>query len=757
MIKTMDSADRASAPPLPAVQRYFEISLYLLVATGILAIVITGKLDLFTTLAAPLALAYKGVRVWRGRGPELSARAATWLVLAYFLFFPIDMWGVSRSMSVGAPNPMLYSALLATIHLLLFAVIVRMFSARTSRDHGFLAVLAFTCMLASAILTVEASFLVLLAIFLLLAVSTFVALEIRRSATGAVSPPIETGSPLAQQLEKALGAVSGFVAVGTLALGAILFFLIPRWTAGYMGAINLQPSLATGFTDNVTLGEIGKIQQNKAVVMRIRVDGDPERAEDIHWRGIVLTNFDGKRWFTPAQELDVLAPGTDGAYNFEQAFPLPGKSFRLRYTALAEPMGTNAIFVAPRPERIAGRFSSSEARPVPGGRTFGYLLIDKTGSLFNPFHNEIKTRYEGVSDVPLVPPNDLRHSSSEYPDAIRGVYLQLPPLDPRIKKLADEMTAGSKNAYDKAANVERILKTRYAYTLDLSGPPAADPMANFLFKKKAGNCEYFASAMTVLLRAEGIPTRYVTGFLPGEYNEIGGDYIVRASDAHAWVEVFFPAYGWITFDPTPPANDAPSGLLGKLSLYWDWFQFTWSEWVINYDFGHQISLAQDLQRSSRDWSARAQRQYEAARDRTLAFMLALDNRLESSRYFLPSLLAFLVLVLLYLRGREVLSHLVLRWGLMAHRRGNVDASLAALEYREMLRLLEKRGWKKSPSQTAQEFAAAIPAAEFSGPVADLTELYQSSRFGDHPARADQMSSLLASIRELARTVKRPKG
>jgi len=96
----------------------------------------------------------------------------------------------------------------------------------------------------------------------------------------------------------------------------------------------------------------------------------------------------------------------------------------------------------------------------------------------------------------------------------------------------------------------------------------------------------------------------------------------------------------------------------------------------------------------------------------------------------------------------MIAHLVLRWGLLAHRRGDVGASLAALEYREMLRLLEKRGWKKKPSQTAQEFAAAITAAEFSVLVVQLTALYQASRFGSHPARAEQMSSLLSSIRAL---------
>src|ERR1700677_1179879 len=121
---------------------------------------------------------------------------ATGLVLAYFLFFPVDLWVVSRDLAQGAPNPALYAALLAAIHLMLFATLVRLFSARTNRDFAFLAGLAVTCMIASAILTVETTFLIALAIFLVLAVSTFVAREIRRGGDNAISPPFEPGSPL---------------------------------------------------------------------------------------------------------------------------------------------------------------------------------------------------------------------------------------------------------------------------------------------------------------------------------------------------------------------------------------------------------------------------------------------------------------------------------------------------------------------------------------------------------------------------------
>ena len=749
----MSSAASVSAPPVPAVQRYFEVSLFLLVTTGILAVVLTGKLDPISLIVPVIALAYKAFRIWRGRGSEISARVATWLVLSYFLFFPLDLWIFSRNLSTGAPNPALYAALLAAIHLMLFAALVRLYSARTNRDFAFLAVLAFTCMLASAILTVETSFLITLAIFLALAVSTFVALEIRRSAAGAVSPPFLPGSPMAHQLNRALGITSVLVAVSALLIGGFLFFLIPRFTTGYLSALNLQPGLMTGFSDNVTLGEIGKIKQSSAVVMRIHVEGDPGRAAEVHWRGIVLTDFDGKRWFTPAHDQVVLSPNPDGEFRFV-GLPLPSGDFNpLRYTVLMEPVATDAVFVAPRLEVLRGRFTNESER-VGSTSQHGYLLVDKTGSLSNPFHNDTKVRYEGLSMLAVIPPVQLRKAGAAYPDEITNLYLQLPELDPRIKQLAQKITENSHNEYDRAANIERYLKTHYAYTLDLSGPKTDDPLAYFLFTRRAGHCEYFAAAMTVMLRDLGIPARYVGGFLPGEYNDLGGDYIVRASDAHTWVEAYFPAYGWITFDPTPPGNGKRNGFFSRLALYWDWFQFAWSEWVINYDFGHQVNLARNLQSTSRNWSDHTQHYYREKQRQAIRLLMALDHRTEASPYFLPGVLAFLVGLLIYMRGRPLIGYLIARWRVRARRGGNLTASLASLEYREMLRLLEKRGWKKSPSQTALEFASAIPAADIAAPVAQLTALYQSARFGDHPTPVAQMSALLRAIRESLRTPKR---
>ncbi|MGC1106370.1 MAG: DUF3488 and transglutaminase-like domain-containing protein [Candidatus Acidiferrales bacterium] len=744
------SATPSRAEPLPVIQRYFEVSLFLLVATAVLTLVATRKLDLVSEILAPLALAYKGVRISRGCGPEISARTATALVLAYFLIFPLDLWIFSRDLAAGLPNPMLYAGLLAAVHVLLFATIVRLYSMRTIRDSVFLAMLAFAAMLAAAILTVDTLFLAALALFLLLAVSSFVGLEIRRSSEGAVYPSFGPGSRHARRLNRALAFTSALVAASALVGGGVIFFVIPRFTAGYLSAFNLHPTLMSGFTDNVALGEIGEIKQSTAVVMRIRVEGDPSRAQEIHWRGGVLSDFDGKRWFTPMPQPHILVPNPSDAYQLGLS-PLPPSSyFLLRYTVLMEPVATDALFLAADPITVWGHFGL-DSRFGSGPRN--YLVLDDNGTLLNPLHSGAPAHYEAVSQVPLVPPQQLRDTSTVYPPEIRATYLQLPHLDPRIPQLARQITMHDPTPYDKAADLERFFHTSFRYTLDLSDMNKPDPLAYFLFTKRAGHCEYFASAMVVMLRTLGIPARYVTGFLPGEFNDLAQDYIIRASDAHSWVEAYFPGYGWITFDPTPPGEAKRSGLFSRVGMYWDWFQFSWNEWIINYDFTHQLSLARGVRQSSISWSERVSNYYHAKRRSAVNFLKLWQARLSASPYALPGALIFLLALLIYFRGRALGGFFAVRWRLRSRREGQLPPELAAFEYRQMLRLLERRGWRKSPAQTPLEFAATIRVPEFAGPVAELTQLYQSARFGAHSADARRVASLLAALKRLPLTRK----
>ena len=140
--------------------------------------------------------------------------------------------------------------------------------------------------------------------------------------------------------------------------------------------------------------------------------------------------------------------------------------------------------------------------------------------------------------------------------------------------------------------METYLKTHYGYTLQLLRSPVADPLANFLFERKQGHCEYFASSMAVMLRTLRIPSRVVNGFRSDEFNDVTGNYVVRAKNAHSWVEAYFPGYGWITFDPTPGGEIGTPEGWDRAMLYLDAAESFWREWVISYDFSHQYILGQ---------------------------------------------------------------------------------------------------------------------------------------------------------------------
>src|SRR5215470_5351592 len=239
--------------PLPA-EGFFRASLFFLVLTSIICLVATGKLDAIWSVVAPAALLYKGHRLWHRRPPEISPRTATWLVIGYLFFFPIDVFVFARMATASSPNPPLYAALIAAVHFLLFVMLVRFYSAVTDRDALFLAMLSFAGILASAVLTVDTTFLVLFFAYLLFAAATFSGMELRRGANGAVMPPLAMQPDRERRLARALGLATLSTAAGALATGAILFFFFPRISAGYLGRTSLNPSLISGFSNIVELG-----------------------------------------------------------------------------------------------------------------------------------------------------------------------------------------------------------------------------------------------------------------------------------------------------------------------------------------------------------------------------------------------------------------------------------------------------------------------------------------------------------------------
>jgi protein-glutamine gamma-glutamyltransferase len=755
----MDPAGQIPAESMPvhlsALRRHFEISLYFLLLTGVLTLVSTGKLDLVTIFLLPAAMLFKGYRWWHGKGPEISNRTASWLTVAYFIFFPFDLWVVSRMLAVGAQSPGLYAALLATVHLMLFATVVRLFSASTTRDYLFLTMMGFSSMLASAILTVDTVFLAFFLVFLGLAVSTFVGLEMWRSAQGTVTRPIESGTNAANQLHNSLAMTSAGIALGSLLVGAVIFLILPRFRGGYMSGLNMQPTMISGFSDDVELGEIGEIKKSSAVVMRVTVDGGLGVAQGVHWRGVALTKFDGKRWYNDPHEPTTISSAPEGGWfqihsEFDQARKF-GR--RIHYKVLLEPIGSTALFFANEAEGVRGHFTDDTAR-APFGPRRAYLLQDFTGSIFNPYHSYARMEYEANSLVPIPPSAAVRQAGSDYPDSIRKMYLQLPSLDPRIPELAKQITARDIDPYDQARSIEGYLRSHYGYTLDLSGTPQqADALAYFLFQKRAGHCEYFAAAMTVMLRTLDIPARYINGFQTGEFNDVAGDLVVRASDAHSWVEAYFPGFGWLTFDPTPPSMEAPPGMMAQLSHYWDWFELQWSEWVINYDFVHQITVAQSLGRVSRDWADWIRIEFSGERRRATERLKLWQDRVSRSPsgrtgiFVVFGVFFFAVLIL----RPEVRRRFAVLWRMRVLPAREMTPHLATLQYGEMLRVLAKGGIRKTPAQTPMEFAASLPDGNLSAPVFELTSIYQAARYGGKPADPQRASSLIDRIHAFLRS------
>jgi len=735
----------AKLPALPA-ERFFRASLFFLILTALGTLIGTGKLDLFTSVIAPLAMLYKGVRLSRGQSPELSHAAATWLVIAYLGFFPLDIFFFSRAFVANSTNPALLAALLGAVHFLVFVTLVRLYSATSDRDALFLAMLAFAAMLASSILTVDTSFLILFFIFVLFGVATFIGLEMRRSASGTLASPFSRPPAEERRLGRALSLAALSVAFGSILLGGALFFIFPRFTAGFWGRASMRPSLMTGFSDDVELGQIGEIKKNPEVVMRVKT-GKPVAYPMLRWRGIALVHFDGKRWSGPEGGNETLTARPDGwifMRDSRQAAALAATS--MEYTVFLQPMATAAIFTPGEPVSLKGNFSTDGSN-ADWAASHSYIFRDSTGSLFNPFHNYAPVRYVGLSRLPKLDAAQLRSASDAYPPTTRAEYLQLPPeLDARIPTLARQVTTRASNPYDRARAIEDFLRSRYGYTLNLAGKPGADPLANFLFVTRAGHCEYFASAMTIMLRTLEIPAREVNGFLPGEYNDLAGDYIVRASDAHSWVEAYFPGSGWVTFDPTPAAAPEESGLLSRLAKYVDWMQLSWSEWVINYDFGHQVQMAQNVQRASRNWTESLRVWFEQAQTRNRHLLKSMQLRHGTLGVLLPLLLVLLLLVLRFELLGKAMRWLRLYWHLHTPESPKANPMLASRLYAELLRLLERHGFARRPAETPLEFASSVQTPTLAPAVREFTNIYASARYGGAACDTIRLRHLLEQIR-----------
>jgi protein-glutamine gamma-glutamyltransferase len=714
-----------NTPFASALERYFQVSLFLLIVTGFTALAGTGRLDWPSTVFVAGALVFRGYLLVRNRDVQIPNRWTNYLTILYVLVFVGDLFVVSGS----------YVA--ATVHLVLFSLVIKLFSIQKPRDYVYLAVLSFLAVLAASVLTVSSSFLPIFTVFLLLAINTFIVMEVRRAMIKAVHRGhIPNQRDFSRQVGRWLSLNSLLIMSGIAAFSVVLFFLLPRFSAGYLSAYAPHTEFTTGFSDHVQLGEIGRIQQSNAVVMHVQFDHG-EGNLDLRWRGVALNQFDGRSWTNEDPVPEIISDQSPirslqiERHNLPQSIRETVQSRLLRYRVIMEPIGTNVLFLAPVPIEVIGKF-----------RNVG---IDRNGALVNTDHSRNTESYEALSLTVQPSAEALRQASGDYPTDVKESDLGLPPIDGRIRALARKITADQNTDFDRAAAVEHYLRTNFGYTLQMSDRQTPDPLAEFLFERKQGHCEYFASSMAVMLRSVGVPARIVNGFRTGEYNPLTQNYIIRARDAHSWVEVYLPAVGWTAFDPTPPDPRYASGEMSRLMSYLDAAQEFWREWVINYDFSHQRTLTNTATAQSQRTLWNIGRWTHDTYQRLLANAERLENRVSRAPgWWSTAAIALLALGFALLNLRRMTRAIInIR---VARAPASSPRLAAAVWYERMVRSAAKLGYHKQASQTPHEFVETIREESLRRSVENFTRAYERARFGDSPEDAKCLPEIYEQVK-----------
>ena len=701
-----------------AMRRYFDVCLYLLIFTGFGTLASTGHLDLATVLVVTCALLFRGYVLARRLHVLLSERWTNLLTIACVMFYIADEFLISRSF------------LSATVHLVLFVMLVRLFSAQRDRDHYLLAVLAFLMVLAAAVLTVDSTFLFALGGFILVAIPTFILMEMTHAAEKA---RVQARDPQIPRAYRRLSfAIAGIVPLllGLIFAGtALIFFVLPRISTGYLGVRSLGNDLTTGFSDRVELGRIGQIQQLQTVVMHVQIDKNALGGYPLKLRGVALNDFDGRIWKNTANKVRVNRE-KDGRFALPPHSGDPSPQGTIHYRVTMEPILSDVFFLLATPRSLEGNYGS--------------ISEDEAGDVFDMDPEHPVSRYEADSTLHLRPSLRAPISSAAYPAQILSTYLQLPPgLDPRIEALAREITANGRTPLERASEVENYLRAHYTYALEVSSVVSRDPVATFLFVRRRGHCEYFASAMALMLRSIGIPSRVVNGFAGNEYNHLSARYVIRASDAHSWVEVYDPGEGWTEFDPTPSTGSGHEQW-SRVMLYMDALASFWRDWVVNYDVAHQLRLTENASRGSRQIVARAQHWGRRHYEQMLAWARQGQAKLGDSgvRLGVWTLAGFILALTLLSLPRLVAITRRLR----LVRRPEAAPQLAAtIWYQKMLRQTARQGWRKAPEQTPAEFVSAIADLELQSQVSAFTKHYHKARFGGSAEGVLELPRLYAEI------------
>jgi transglutaminase-like putative cysteine protease len=681
-----------------SIERFFQFSLLGLISTAYFALAASGYLDrptLILTFAGLLLRAAMALGLYRREIPVHLVSAAA---LGYVAFFPIDFYFLSRDF------------LAATVHGVCFLATVKILTAQTNRDYVYAGVISFVELIAAALLSVQSSFFGYLALYVVFAIGAFTSAEMRRRFQNNANAV----SPARARIGWRLSVVAVLATCGILVITLGLFLIVPR-TARMAAMLFPNGPRLTGFSNVVDLGGFGKISRDDRAVLHVQSISRP-LPPDLKWRGSALSRFDGRRWSEPPM-VGRTIPTVHGYAEIADVNQRSRRDgHRLLYHVDVQNSGTGTLFIAGIPEFVNADFRN--------------LLLTSEGALrvIAPPGEALRYDVSAHSGPALEVPLTM---------AERARYLSLPPLDIRIYSLANQWS-GEGPPLDRALRIQRHLQHDFKYALDGPEKPVKDPLSDFLFVRREGYCEYFASAMAVMLREQGIPSRVATGFQSGYYNDVSGLYVVRASDAHAWVEAWIAGRGWLTFDPTPTGPAAHAGLLSRINMYMDAADHAWNEWVVSYDLTHQVAMAARFEAAVRRWNRRSSASNTNWSER-------IGKAEKAWGMGLAALLLFGGLGSLFgprwwreWRRRARLTRII---------RSGGTPSDASVLYQRMLELLSMRGFQKPAWFTPMEFAGHLPAEEKSRMV-EFTELYNSVRFGGDASGTARLAGMVREFERL---------
>jgi protein-glutamine gamma-glutamyltransferase len=511
-----------------------------------------------------------------------------------------------------------------------------------------------------------------------------------------------------------LSWTSGIVVL-SFAITTLIFISFPRFGLGFI-SLNTPSSPISGFSDTVTLGDVGKIKQNPAVVMRVEYtqgDKNYKPKSEILWRGVVLDHYDGKTWTSTLPE------------EFETQ-NRPGTGLSLFRISNPKEVVKQNIYM----ESFNAPYLFTHGIPLFMDGNFIHMQMDKNFVFKTLDPNSGPRKYSLISEIS---DSDMSYSMNmphSDPLLFPSRFLQLPNISTKIYELADRLTQGAQSEQDQARNILNHFSD-FKYTLEMENDPDKTALEHFLFERKEGHCEYFASAMVILLRSAGIPARLVNGFAGVEWNDMGNYLIIRQQHAHSWVEAFIPGKGWSVFDPTPPDPALVSpATLNPLQKSMDFLRMSWQRYVIRYSVHDQVKVIQFFKTGGRDAM------------RKLKGLISPDwkSLSEEAQKHSPIILILILTTIIFI----IFKHRLGWQGFTLSPR----PPLSVMLYNDMLKQLKKSGLEKKISWTVQEFLKSSLPVTKRDSIRRITEFYETHRFGNSPILPSQEKEIRRLIATL---------